>query len=97
VSKILSLALLLTVAAFYGASAAAPLQQVDVFVASQGRYHTYRTPALIVTSNQRPAAYSCLAVLPDKTFGCLYESGRTNAYEKITFARFPLDWVAPLR
>ena len=40
-----------------------------------------------------PAAYSCLAVLSDKTIGCLYECGRTNAYEKITFARFPLAWV----
>ena len=45
------------------------------------------------TLHQGPAAYSCLAVLPDKTIGCLYESGRTNAYEKITFARFPLDWL----
>jgi sialidase-1 len=43
--------------------------------------------------HEGPAAYSCLAVLPDKTIGCLYECGRTNAYEKITFARFPLGWV----
>ena len=35
-SKILSLALRLTVAAFTGASAAAALQPVDVFVARQG-------------------------------------------------------------
>jgi len=40
-----------------------------------------------------PAAYSCLAVLPDETIGCLYENGRTNAYEKITFARFSLEWL----
>ncbi len=42
-----------------------------------------------------PAAYSCLAVLPDKSIGCLYECGRTNAYERITFARFPLGWLKP--
>jgi len=35
-SKILNLALPLTVTAFTGASAAAPLQPVDVFVARQG-------------------------------------------------------------
>ncbi len=45
------------------------------------------------TLHEGPAAYSCLAVLPDKTIGCLYECGRTNAYEKISFARFPLDWL----
>jgi len=45
------------------------------------------------TLHEGPAAYSCLSVLPDKTIGCLYECGRTHAYEKITFARFPLGWV----
>jgi sialidase-1 len=45
------------------------------------------------TLHEGPAAYSCLTVLPDKSIGCLYECGRTNAYEKITFARFPLEWV----
>ncbi len=38
-----------------------------------------------------PAAYSCLAVLPDGQLGCLYESGEQHPYEKIVFARFPLD------
>ncbi len=45
------------------------------------------------TLHDAPAAYSCLAVLPDKSIGCLYECGCTNAYEKITFARFPLAWL----
>jgi sialidase-1 len=40
-----------------------------------------------------PAAYSCLTVLPDKSVGCLYECGLTSAYERISFARFPLGWV----
>jgi len=34
-----------------------------------------------------PAAYSDLAVLPDKTICCLYERGESRAYEKITLAR----------
>lgn len=40
-----------------------------------------------------PAAYSCLAVLPDGTITCLYERGDTKAYETITLARFPLAWL----
>lgn len=40
-----------------------------------------------------PAAYSALAVLPDGAVGCLYERGRKSAYETITFARFPLEWL----
>ncbi len=35
-------------------------------------------------------AYSCLAVLPDMTIGCLYE---TDTYKRIRFARFTLDWL----
>ncbi len=41
-----------------------------------------------------PSAYSCLAVLADGDVGCLYERGRTSPAETITFARFPLSWVA---
>jgi sialidase-1 len=40
-----------------------------------------------------PAAYSCLAVLPDRTIGCLYERGEGHAYEKIVLARFGLEWL----
>ncbi len=40
-----------------------------------------------------PAAYSCLVQLPDGTIGCLYEAGERNAYETISFARFPLQWI----
>ncbi len=39
------------------------------------------------------AAYSCLAVLPDKTIGCFYEAGNSSPYETITFARFSLPWL----
>jgi len=41
-----------------------------------------------------PSAYSDLAVLPDGTIGCLYETGTKHPYETITFARFPLQWLA---
>lgn len=40
-----------------------------------------------------PAAYSTMAVLPDGTIGLLYERGDRNPYEKITFARFNLEWL----
>jgi sialidase-1 len=38
-----------------------------------------------------PAAYSCLALLPDRKVGCLYETGVKSPYDKIVLARFPLD------
>jgi sialidase-1 len=40
-----------------------------------------------------PAAYSCLAVLPDMTIGCLYECGDSHPYETIALARFNLAWL----
>jgi len=40
-----------------------------------------------------PSAYSCLTVLPDKSIGCLFERGEKSAYEKISLARIPLDWL----
>jgi sialidase-1 len=39
-------------------------------------------------------AYSSLVVLPDESVGCLYETGTRNGYEKIVFARCPVDWIA---
>ena len=40
-----------------------------------------------------PAAYSCLAVLPDGTLGCLYERGEKGPYDTIALARFSLAWL----
>ena len=40
-----------------------------------------------------PAAYSCLAILPDKSIACLFERGKKNSYETISLARFPLNWL----
>jgi len=39
------------------------------------------------------AAYTCMAVLPDKSIGCLYENGEKQPYERISLARFSLDWL----
>ncbi len=38
-----------------------------------------------------PSGYSCLAVLPNHTIGCLYERGNKNPYETIVLARFTLE------
>jgi len=40
-----------------------------------------------------PSAYSCLTILPDGTIALLYERGDNSPYEKITFARFSLEWL----
>ncbi|MBI4624971.1 MAG: exo-alpha-sialidase [Verrucomicrobia bacterium] len=47
--------------------------------------------------HEGPAAYSSLIVLDATTAGCLYERGDKGAYEKITFARFPLTALQPAR
>ncbi len=41
-----------------------------------------------------PTAYSCLTVLQDGTIGLLFENGEKSPYEKITFARFNLEWLS---
>ena len=46
------------------------------------------------TLNAGKSAYSCLAVAPDKTIYCLYERGEKTPYEKITLAKFNLEWLA---
>ena len=40
-----------------------------------------------------PAAYSTVIPLRDGTIGVLYERGEKHAVERITFARFDLDWI----
>ncbi len=41
-----------------------------------------------------PSAYSCLTVLEDGRVGLLYENGADSPYERISFARFNLEWLA---
>lgn len=43
--------------------------------------------------HEGPSAYSCLASLAGREIGCLYEQGEKGPYERITLARFPLDWL----
>ena len=40
-----------------------------------------------------PAAYSCLVVLPSGAVACLFEAGTENAYQKIMYAHFSLQWL----
>ena len=40
-----------------------------------------------------PAAYSSLVVMRDASIGVLFERGDRTPYEKVTFARFTLDWL----
>jgi sialidase-1 len=47
--------------------------------------------------HEGPAAYSNLVMLGDTTAGCLYERGEKSSRERITFARFTLGDLAPVR
>jgi len=40
-----------------------------------------------------PCRYSDLAVTPDGTILCLYTNGKTGDCEKISVARFNLEWL----
>lgn len=43
--------------------------------------------------DDRPAAYSCMTLLPDGDIGLLYETGATSSISDLTFARFPIEWI----
>lgn len=43
--------------------------------------------------NSGPSGYSCLTVLPDMKIGCFYERGERSSIDKVTFARFSLEWL----
>lgn len=58
----------------------------------QGRTWPYKRKI-----DDRPAAYSCMTMLADGDIGILYETGDSSAYETLTFARFPLAWIAGTR
>ena len=40
-----------------------------------------------------PSAYSCMAILPDKSVACVYECGEEKPYEEISFAHFSIEWL----
>lgn len=56
-------------------------------------YNEGKTWPIKKSLHQGPCAYSCLVVLPDGKIGCLYEKGEKGRYEKITFAKFSLEWL----
>lgn len=39
-----------------------------------------------------PSGYSCMAILPDNSVGCLFERGEKIYAEKISFGRIPPGW-----
>lgn len=43
--------------------------------------------------HEGPSAYSCLTRLPNGDLGLFYERGEKGTYEKLTFARFNLEWL----
>ncbi|MDI6619648.1 MAG: sialidase family protein [Clostridiales bacterium] len=51
------------------------------------------TWAVSKTINEGPSAYSDLAVAPDGTIFCMYERGKDGPYEKISIARFNMEWL----
>lgn len=53
-------------------------------------YDEGRTWPVEKTLHAGSFAYSCLAVLPDLSIGCLFE---LDAYKKIAFARVTLEWL----
>jgi sialidase-1 len=52
--------------------------------------HVWRRSRVI---HRGPAGYSTVIPLRDGTLGVLYERGNKYAAERITFARFDLDWI----
>ncbi len=40
-----------------------------------------------------PAAYSCLAAMPEGSIACLFEAGEKHPYERIVLARFERAWL----
>ncbi|HOJ73811.1 MAG TPA: sialidase family protein [Phycisphaerae bacterium] len=56
-------------------------------------YDECRTWPVSRVLNEGKSVYSALAVAPDNTILCLYENGEKNQYEKMTLARFTLEWL----
>ena len=56
-------------------------------------YDECRTWRVARTLHAGPSAYSDLCVAPDVSICCLYESGDESPYERITLARFDLEWL----
>jgi sialidase-1 len=53
-----------------------------------------RTWPVARTLDPGPSAYSDLAVGPDGVIYCFFERGEKRPYERLTFARFGVDWLS---
>jgi sialidase-1 len=56
-------------------------------------YDECRTWPVTKLLHEGPAAYSDLCIAPDMSICCLYERGTESIYERITLARFNLEWL----
>ena len=56
-------------------------------------YDECRTWAVSKVLNPGLSGYSNLAIAPDMTICCLYERGKSNYHENITFAQFNIEWL----
>ena len=66
-----------------------PRQRINLTVRASGDdAKTWRDVAVL---HAGPSAYSSLVALDAGTAACLYENGEKKPYERITFARFPLQ------
>jgi len=52
-----------------------------------------RTWPIARTVHKGPSAYCCLAALPDRSIGLLYECGDEHRYDRISCAIFDLEWL----
>ena len=56
-------------------------------------YDECRTWPVSKVIHSGPSAYSCLVVLPDRSIACFYEGGEEHPRERITLAKFNLEWL----
>ena len=56
-------------------------------------YDECRTWPLSKLLYDGPSAYSDLTIAPDMSICCFYERGKKDAYEKLTFAQFTIEWL----
>jgi sialidase-1 len=70
-----------------------PASQDRVNMTVRLSYDEGKTWPVAKLLNRGGSGYSCLTVLSDMQIGCLYERGKHHSIEKVTFARFSLEWL----
>ena len=79
------------------------LKQTDVFIRGQDGTYVYRIPSVVVAPNgdllaicearRKTGAESDDIDLVLNSTGCCYERGEKHVSERLTFARFTLEWL----